>query len=323
MALARDIALTIGRAKKSLNSHAQPGVRLLALALLLGLSRAPLLAQAPEGAPPPAAAAPAPRADLGPARELVRGQKYPEAETLLADLQTAYPDDPSLLLLRGEVLLAIRNPQKAAEVLGHAAEVAPRKLRVHFGLGSALSEIGDTSGALAAFATEIELNPDPEIRAKARVNRSVLYEREKKWSESAAELEALLAENPEHQEIYGDLAQLYLKADRPEDALKAVERGADKGPAAARLYVNIGADYYNKKSFEQAANCFGKALEIDPGLAQAELNLARALDHLDRKTEADSHLKRYLELRPDAPEAAEIKKRLAVPPTKKSGTKTK
>jgi len=265
---------------------------------------------------------PGPRADLGPARELVRLQKYEEADRLLADLQNTHPDDPSLLLLRGEVLLAVSNPEKAAELFRRAAEVSPQKLRVHFGLGTALSAVDDESGALAAFGKEIELNPDPEIRAKARVNRSVLYERAQKWNEAAAELEALLAEAPERQEAYGDLAQLYLKAGRTDEALRAVEQGAERGLLAAPLYLNVGADYFNRKAFDRAAASFSRALEIQPDLALAELNLALALDRLDRKDEANSHLERYLELRPDAPEASEIQKRLAGPP-KKTASKAK
>ncbi len=250
-------------------------------------------------------------ADLGPARELARLQKYEEAELLLSELENVHPDDPSLLLLRGEVLLAINNPKKAADVLAHAAEVAPQKLRVHFGLGAALAALDDRAGAVAAFGTEIELNPDPEIRAKARANRSVLYERDQRWSDSAAEMEAILAETPDRPEVFGDLAQIYLKAERPDDALRAVERGAERGLLAAPLFVNVGAHYFNKKAFDLAATAFRRALEAEPDLAQAELDLARALDRLERKDEANSHLRRYLDLRPNAPEASEIRKRLA------------
>ncbi len=301
--------------------HLRPLPSMVRRAFLGGLLAAlsfPLFGQ--ESHPQPGAEPPAAHADLEPARELVKAEKYEEAERLLADLQTAYPDDSPLLLLQGDVLLATKKPDKAVEVLRHAAEIAPQKVRVHFDLGSALSALGDTQGALEAFAKEIELNQDPKIRGMAHLNRSILYDKDQKWNESAAELEALLEAEPDRKEAYGDLAQTYLKAGRPDEAARAVERGAEKGFQSARLHFNVGAAYFNQKAFDKAAQAFQKAIEIQPDLAQAELNLAKTLDQLNRKDEANSHLKRYLELRPNAPDAAEIKKRLAGPA--KNATRT-
>lgn len=257
--------------------------------------------------PPPA------RADLAPARELTKAGKFDEADRMLAELETTFPDDPSLLLLHGEVLLAKNNAPAAVERLRHAAEVAPQKLRVQFELATALSAIGDSSGALEAFAKEIELNQDSKIRGMARVNRSILYQKAQKWSDAAAELEALLEVDPERKEAYGDLAQMYLNAGHPDDAQHVIERGAEKGYQSSRLWFGVGVAYYNEKSYDKSVVAFRKAIELQSDLAEAELNLAKTLDQLDRREEANPHLARYLELRPDAKEAADIRKRLASP----------
>src|SRR5262245_32524240 len=105
---------------------------LATLVLLQGVAHA----QSPPAAPPEATQ-PA-RADLTEARRLVREGKYPEADQALTALQQDHPDDPALLLLRGEVLLALNHPDQAIPLLKHSAEIDPQRARTHFQLGSGL-----------------------------------------------------------------------------------------------------------------------------------------------------------------------------------------
>jgi Flp pilus assembly protein TadD len=55
---------------------------------------------------------------------------------------------------------------------------------------------------------------------------------------------------------------------------------------------------------------FNEALRADPELAEAERSLAAALERLGRDAEAVQHLRRYLELRPDAPDAEAVAGRI-------------
>ena len=52
---------------------------------------------------------------------------------------------------------------------------------------------------------------------------------------------------------------------------------------------------------------FRKAVEIGPDMAAAYRSLASTLVQLDRADEAAEHYRRYLELRPDAPDVDEIR----------------
>ena len=55
---------------------------------------------------------------------------------------------------------------------------------------------------------------------------------------------------------------------------------------------------------------FTHTLEVDSRLARAERSLAAALEKLGRDHEARAHLERYLELAPDAPDAASVAERI-------------
>ena len=251
-----------------------------------------------------------PGADLSEAVERIRTGAYEEAQDLLAAMQSEYPDDAALLLMRGEVLLALGRAEEALEVLRHGAEVGPERPRMNFQLGTALASTGQREAALEAFAREIEFNEDPEVRVLSWLNRSLLLQQERRWGLAAEELEAVLGLQPERSNVYGDLASLYIQAGNAEAAVDALERGEAAGFSSAEHYYSLGARLYKSEMFEQAAIMLAEALRIDPGLAPAERSLAASLERLGREGEALEHLRRYLELHPDAPDAAVVAEKL-------------
>lgn len=291
-----------------------PGLAFTLLAAFLPLGGA--AAQQPAGEPGPASGelAPAPEerpsADLSEAVEQIRAGAYDEAEALLAGLQSEFPDDSALLLMRGEVLLALGRPQDALEVLEHGAEVDPRRPRMNFQLGTALASSGQREAALEAFGREIESNQDQEVQVLSRLNRSLLLQKERRWRPAAEELEAALKIQPERKNIYGDLASLYIQAGDAAAAVDALERGAAAGFRSAEHYYSLGARLYKSEMFEQAVVMLGEALRVNPDLAEAERSLAAALERLGREDEANEHLRRYLELRPNAPDASVVSEKL-------------
>jgi tetratricopeptide (TPR) repeat protein len=285
--------------------------------LLVALTALPAVGQedtettpSPPADPATEQAAPEPGPDFQEVNELVREARYEEAEEALAAMQESFPDDPGLLLMRGEVLLALGRAGEARDVLQRGVDVGGDLPRMNFQLATALVATGEFDGALAAFAREIEVDENAEIRTMARLNRYMLFDRAERWDEAAAELEAVLLLQPERVEVFGDLASLLLRAGETERAAEALDRGRAAGFSSAAHYYSLGARMFSDEQHEAAVSAFSKALEIDPALAQAERSLAAALDKLGREEAAVEHLRRYLELKPDAPEAAAIAERI-------------
>ena len=144
----------------------------------------------------------------------------------------------------------------------------------------------------------------------SRLNRSLLLQQDRRWDLAAEELEAVLEIEPQRGNVFGDLASLYIQAGDAEAAAAALERGEAAGFNSANHYYSLGARLYKSELFEQAVVMLGKALSVDPGLAEAERSLAASLERLGRKAESLEHLRRYLELRPDAPDAAVVSEKL-------------
>jgi tetratricopeptide (TPR) repeat protein len=291
------------------------GLLFLLLAALLAPGSPARGQQQPAAPPEPTAAAEQPGAelpgaDLSQAVERIRAGSYEEAQDLLAALQPEFPDDAALLLMRGEVLLALGRAEEALDVLRHGAEVDPERPRMNFQLGTALASTGQREAALEAFGHEIEVNEEAEVQVLSRLNRSLLLQQERRWGSAAEELEAVLLLQPERSKVYGDLASLYIQAGDAEAAVDALERGEEAGFSSAAHYYSLGARLYKSEMFEQAVVMLAEALRIDPGMAEAERSLAASLERLGRESEALEHLRRYLELHPDAPDAAVVAEKI-------------
>jgi tetratricopeptide (TPR) repeat protein len=297
----------------------RPGPRrsllLLVLLLLTAAAAAQEATESPEQgseeAEIQAEAAPEPLGpDLSAAQAKIREGSLAEAEEMLTALESEYPDDSALLLMRGEVLLALGRAGDALVVLERGASIDPQRPRLHFQLATALASTGDAERALEQFSMEIEVNQDPEVRTLAHLNRSMLLQQARRWDDAAAELEAVLSLQPQRAEVFGDLASLYIQAGDTAAAIDALERGKAAGFDSAAHFYSLGARLYNSKRYEDAVAIFSEALRVDPAMAEAERSLAAALERLGRDDEAREHLRRYLELRPDAPDAAAVSERL-------------
>jgi tetratricopeptide (TPR) repeat protein len=252
----------------------------------------------------------APGADLTEVNALVSDSKYAEAESLLAILQQEFPDDPILLLLRGELLVALGRHDEAQAVLRHGVAVDPDRPRMNFNLGTALASTGQRKPALEAFGRELEINQDDAVRTLAHLNRSLLFEQERDWAGAVQALEAVLEIQPSRTEIYGDLVALYIQSGQTAEALETMERGVGAGFASSRHYYSLGARLYRDERYADAVSMLTRAVELEPSLSQAERSLAAALEKVGREEESLEHLRRYLELNPDAPDAAAASQKL-------------
>jgi len=292
----------------------QPRIAVVCLATaLLSYSAAPAqdstpvipAADAPAGAVPPAAP------DLSVVNKRILAAEYEKAEALLAEIQREFPDDLDVAMTRGEVLLALGRAENALAHLEKVAAAEPERPRLQFQIASARLAGGDTEGALAAFALEVENGEDPEAVVLAHLNRAMLLQRDRRWDAAAADLEGVLELQPNRQEVYGDLASLYLGTGRLDDAERVLDRGFEAGFQSAAHFYGLGARIFKDEEYERAIGVFERVLELDPQHARAERSLGAALEKLGRADEARVHFKRYLELDPTAADAAKIRELVA------------
>ena len=82
----------------------------------------------------------------------------------------------------------------------------------------------------------------------------------------------------------------------------------------AKLQYNKGLEYYQVGSYQQAAECFKKATELDPNYIDAYFNLGSLMEYLKQDDEALNAFKQIILRKPDDYEsvykAAELSKKL-------------
>ncbi len=80
---------------------------------------------------------------------------------------------------------------------------------------------------------------------------------------------------------------------------------------SAIAHYNLGVMFYQSGDFNQSLLEYQKVLEVLPGDARAHYGLALIYDkHKKNKEKAIYHYKRYLDIEPDAEDAAEVKERI-------------
>lgn len=96
----------------------------------------------------------------------------------------------------------------------------------------------------------------------------------------------------------------------PEEDAGLTPKVYEFNPLQAQKELSAGNFYMKKGSFKAAANRFREATRWDPTSALAFLKLGEAEEKRNEKEAAREAYKKYLELAPDAKNAAAIRKKL-------------
>jgi tetratricopeptide (TPR) repeat protein len=96
----------------------------------------------------------------------------------------------------------------------------------------------------------------------------------------------------------------------PEEDESLVPKEYSFNPLQAAKELKVGNYYFKKGSYRAAAQRYNEATKWDGTLAEAYLRLGEAKEKQhDKKAAAEAYAK-YLELAPDAKDAADVRKRL-------------
>lgn len=108
---------------------------------------------------------------------------------------------------------------------------------------------------------------------------------------------------------------------KPSDEKYAEPQEEDEGSKPAREYVfnpleaqyclKVGNEYFSSGKYRPAIRRFREATNWNPGYAEAYLRLGQALEKIKDASGAKQAYSKYLDLNPEAKNAAEIKKKIA------------
>lgn len=90
----------------------------------------------------------------------------------------------------------------------------------------------------------------------------------------------------------------------------AFAQSPDPNVERARIHVRAGIAYYDEGRYEDAAREMNAAYALKP-VADLQYNLAQCYERLARYDEAAASYEKYLDGKPDAPDAKEVRARVA------------
>ena len=222
---------------------------------------------AEKGGPRPAALH-----DLGLALE--QQGRLDDAEAAFGDAAARARDDVRVLvgwgvtaLKRGDHAVALGRLARARELLGQKTP-SP----VWF-WAAALAHAGadDADNALATARAGVAAHPGSAV---LRNNLAVLLEASGELAAAEAELRAALGEDPSLPQISKNLADLFYRAGRYDDAFEAYERAAKLDPELGDdLYFKLGNLAFKRGDQTRARASWTRATELNPGHQLARANL--------------------------------------------------
>lgn len=200
-----------------------------------------------------------------------------------------------------------------------------KELQAHFNQGIALLQQKQYDQAITEFEAAEEIDPkQPAVWANLAQAYGGADQVDKgiEAYQKAIELE----QDPKQQAgLYNNMGQLYIKANRADDAKAAFEKAANVNPADAGIYYfNLGVTFYNHNDCKSAVDPLKKATEVDPQRADAWYWLGVCLySTAETKVEGGEvktvltpgtveSFEKYLELAPSGSHAEETKQYLQV-----------
>lgn len=213
------------------------------------------------------------------------------------------PDFAPAWSMKGVLALQQSRPADAVPLLERAIELDATQPGFHLNLGNALRARARLHEAIQAYQRALALDAG---MAPAHNNLGNALRDLGSWVEAATAYQRALALDPRFFGAAANLAQVLARQpERPRaEVLAAYDRAlalADatgvRTPDVANLHNGRGNVMQADGRTEDAIACYQRAVSIDPGFAEAHLNLGRALARNLQIEEAIEPLRRALALR--------------------------
>lgn len=252
--------------------------------------------------------APATTPDLAPVVAAYREGDFARVLEEAAKVLQKQPDLGPAHFMRGVALWRTGHADEAVVALRRAAELVPDQPGLHGVLGAALLEVAGrtkTAAAYDAAIAELRLEVERGGRTPAALNNLVVaLDKAGRPEEEAQTLRSLLEADPGNAKARRRLAQLLTDV-RPAEALALLEAIEPPTDDAAADAYNALVVLFNRKEVDAVVAAGERWALRMPAQAYLHRVLGQAYLAAGRTSDAVRELRRFLELAPGAPEAAQ------------------
>jgi superkiller protein 3 len=180
----------------------------------------------------------------------------------------------------GYDLYLVNNYKAAVKLFKKAIKMEPEFVKPYNMAGLSYIAMKQVDHALYMYKQAVYIDPD---FAEAYYDYGVAVEiKEPKNIDAAEQLyqKAIILNNDDY--IYAraslNLAKLYRKQDRHDDAIEALRNGIKAEPTFQDLYNEAGLNYLDERLYDKAIEMFSKAVRLKHEYVEAQTNLAIAYE---------------------------------------------
>lgn len=182
----------------------------------------------------------------------------------------------------------------------------PKAARKAYDQGMKLQKENQAEKALAQFNQAIELYHE---YFQALAERANLLMGRSQLTEAAADFERALQLNDKYVPALRGLGYCQIQRKQFEAAVNNLERAFVMEPKVPLTLLLLGYANLSLSRYEPAKQCLEESLKLGPeSAARAHVYLAEVFAHEQKFKEAADSIRRYLTLKPDAADAANLRK---------------
>jgi tetratricopeptide (TPR) repeat protein len=211
--------------------------------------------------------------------------------------------DPNNLaghLARSSALLMLQDKNKARETLDFITKTYPQNAEARYQLGYLAWQDRDYTKAAQVFGELHKANPR-DIRGLVGVVETRAGQGD--LAGAIKEVEASIAAEPDRREYKIALANLNVRAEHYDEAIKLYNSVLAKEPRAADVLFRLAETYRRKGDLNQAIEAFRKSSQANPNDPGPLLQLGLLMDGTGRRDQSKPIYEQVLRIQPDHPVA--------------------
>jgi choline-sulfatase len=210
---------------------------------------------------------------------------FATGEDLLLQVRAKDPHVSAVPYMLGEAALRQKKWDRSVDELQKALEIDPTFDQAMTALARALHETGDDASARKWLDRALTQNPQ-NFRAWYELG----WIESKNNNRDAAEhaYQKALSLQPNFGLARRDLGLLQFARKNYVEAAKQLAKATESGLEEATLYNFLAISYSQTNQLKEAVRAYRRALDLDPGLAEAHLNLGYAYQRMGKNTLANS-----------------------------------
>jgi protein O-GlcNAc transferase len=137
----------------------------------------------------------------------------------------------------------------------------------------------------------------------SKLRQALKFQQERNLVDAERVYREILAARPAHFDALHMLGVLHYQRGQHRAAVDLIGRAIETNPAVAAAHLNLGPPLQKLRRFEEALASYDRALALSPDYVNALLNRGNVLQDLHRTADALASYERALALAPDHPEA--------------------